>query len=208
MYLPACFAQTDLAKLHDFIEQNSFGLLVSRVDGHSFASHLPFLLDRQSGPYGALIGHMAKANPQWREAHGQKGLVVFSGPHVYVSPTWYETDQVVPTWNYVAIHAHGPIQVIEDAPTLSQIVERTVGFYEQAMPQSWKFDGTTTFAKRMLAQVVGFRIEIEQIEGKWKLNQNQPVERRKKVMHALQQRGDENSRAVAALMQESETFIS
>jgi transcriptional regulator len=203
MYVPAYSAQTDLIMLHDFIERNSFGLLVSRVDGQSFASHLPLLLDRQSGPHGALIGHMAKANPQWREAHDQMGLVVFSGPHVYVSPTWYETEQVVPTWNYVAVHAYGPIQVIEDAPTLFEIVGRTVGFYEQAMPQPWKFDGTTMFAKRMLAQVVGFRIEIEKIEGKWKLNQNHPVERRKKVMHALQQRDDENSQAVAALMQES-----
>jgi transcriptional regulator len=203
MYVPASFAETDLTTLHNFVEQNSFGLLVSQVDGQSFASHLPFLLDRESAPNGALVGHMARANPQWREAQGQTALVVFPGPHVYVSPTWYETEQVVPTWNYVAVHAYGPIHVIEDPPALLNIVERSVEIYEHAMPQPWRFDSSTTFAKRMLSRIVGFRIEIERIEGKWKLNQNHPVERRKKVVRALRQRDGENSRAVAELMQES-----
>jgi transcriptional regulator len=201
MYVPAAFAERDLTKLHDFIERHSFGLLVSQVDALPFATHLPFLLDRSSGPHGALIGHVARANPQWREAAGQTVLTIFSGPHAYISPTWYEADQVVPTWNYTAVHAYGRIQIIDEQSTLLKIVQDTVRVYESPMPRPWSFDGVGTFAERMLSQIVGFRIEIDKIEGKWKLNQNHPVERREKVVRALERRrDDENTEAVAAMM--------
>jgi transcriptional regulator len=193
MYIPAAFAETDLTKLHDFIEQNSFGLLASQVNGLPFASHLPFLLDRTAGPNGTLVGHLARANPQWREAARQTALAIFSGPHAYISPTWYEAEQVVPTWNYTAVHAYGRVQVVEDEVALLGVV--------RDMPRPWSFDPSGTFFKRLLGQIVGFRIEIQGIEGKWKLNQNHPVERRKKIVGALRQRRDENAQMVAALMQ-------
>jgi transcriptional regulator len=201
MYLPSAFAETDPTRLHDLIEQHSFGLLVSQRDGVPFASHLPFLLDRQAGPQGSLLGHMARANPQWEQVDGQTVLAIFSGPHAYVSPTWYEADQVVPTWNYVSVHAYGRFQVIADRSALLDVIQKTVRFYEQAMPRPWSLGGPATFVERMLAQVVGFRIPIERIEGKMKLNQNHPVERRRKVVRALREQGGENARAVAALMQ-------
>jgi transcriptional regulator len=203
MYIPAVFAEPDLTKLHDFIEQNSFGLLVSQVDGLPFATHLPFLLERTIGPHGTLVCHIARANPQWREASGQTALAIFSGPHAYISPTWYEAEQVVPTWNYTAVHAYGPVQVIEDEAALLEIVQKSVRIYEQAMPRPWSFDSSSTFVKRLLGQIVGFRIEVERIEGKWKLNQNHPTERRKKVIQALRERGDENAHAVADMMQQA-----
>ena len=180
MYVPAAFAEPDLTKLHDFIEQNSFGLLVSQVAGLPFASHLPFLLDRKAGPHGTLVGHVARANPQWREAGRAAALAIFSGPHAYISPTWYEAEQVVPTWNYTAVHVSGQVQIVEEEAALLDIVRKSVQLYEQAMPQPWSFDGSSTFVERLLAQIVGFRIEIDKIEGKWKLNQNHPVERRKR----------------------------
>jgi transcriptional regulator len=201
MYLPAAFAETDQARLHDFIEQSSLGLLVSQVDGLPFASHLPFLLDRTAGPHGTLVGHLARANPQWREAAGQTALAIFSGAHAYLSPTWYEAEQVVPTWNYTAVYAYGRVQVVEDKEALLEIVREMVQVYEQAMPRPWSFDPTSTCLERLRAQIVGFRIEVERIEGKFKLNQNHPADRRQKVVRALQQRGDENSLAVAAMMQ-------
>jgi transcriptional regulator len=200
MYIPAAFAEADLKRLHEFIEQNSFGVLVSQVEGLPFASHLPFLLDRTAGARGTLVGHVARANPQWREAAGQTALAIFAGPHAYVSPTWYEAEQVVPTWNYTAVHAYGRVEVVEDPKALLDIVQRSVRVYEQAMPRPWSFDPASPFVGRLLAQVVGFRIEVERIEGKWKLNQNHPVERRRKVIRALQQRDDASARAVAALM--------
>lgn len=201
MYLPAVFAERDRSKLHDFIEQNSFGLLVSQVEGLPFASHLPFLLDRTAGPHGTLIGHMARANPQWREAGGQTALAIFSGPHAYISPTWYEADEVVPTWNYTAVHAYGRVEIVEDEGELRGIVRETVRVHEQAMPRPWTWDDSGTYADRMLAQIVGFRIVVEKLEGKWKLNQNHPVERRQRVVRALREQHDENARGVAALMQ-------
>jgi transcriptional regulator len=202
VYLPAAFAEADLSKLHAFIEENSFGLLVSQVQGRPFASHLPLVLDRKAGPKGCLIGHMARANPQWREAAGQEVLAVFSGPHVYVSPTWYEARQVVPTWNYVAVHVYGPLTLIEDRKTLTDLVEDFVHVYEQSMPQPWSLNESDGFVQRMVAQVVGFHIEIARIEGKWKLSQNHPVERRRRVIGALKDHADENSTAIARLMAE------
>lgn len=200
MYIPAAFAEDDLSKLHDFIEQYSFGLLVSQVEGLPFATPLPFLLDRTTGPHGTLICHVARANPQWQHAGGQVVLAIFSGPHVYVSPSWYDAEQVVPTWNYAAVHVYGQVQIIEDESALLEIVQEMVRVYERSMPQPWSFDGSSTFVKRLLTQIVGFRIEIEKIEGKFKLNQNQPVLRRQNVVRALQQRGGENALAVADLM--------
>jgi transcriptional regulator len=201
MYIPAAFAEHDLTKLYDFIEQNSFALLVSQVDGMPFATHLPLLLERTSGQHGTLIGHMARANPQWQEAGGQTALAIFSGPHAYISPTWYEAEQVVPTWNYTAVHTYGRIQIIEEENALLEIVQRMVRVYEQAMPRPWSFDSPGTFVGRMLAQIIGFRIEIEKIEGKWKLNQNHPAERRQKVVEALRERDGENAQAIATMMQ-------
>ena len=201
MYIPAAFAEPDLTRLHEFIEQHSFGLLVTQVGGLPFATHLPFLLERTAGPHGTLVGHMARANPQWQEAGGQTALAIFSGPHAYISPTWYEAEHVVPTWNYTAVHVYGRVQVIEDRSSLLGIVQKSVSVYERAMPRPWSFDGSGTFVERLLGQIVGFRIEVERIEGKWKLNQNHPAERRAKVIQALRERGDENAQAVAALMQ-------
>ena len=119
---------------------------------------------------------------------GQTVLTIFSGPHAYISPTWYEAEHVVPTWNYTAVHAYGRIQIIEDESALLEIVQEIGAALRKAMPRPWSFDGPASL-KRMLAQIVGFRIEIDKIEGKWKLNQNHPVERREKVVQALLQRG-------------------
>jgi len=201
MYIPAAFAEPDLSRLHDFIEQYGFGVLVSQNDGLPFASHLPFLLERAAGPHGTLVGHVARANPQWRQAAGQAALAIFSGPHAYVSPTWYEAEQVVPTWNYTAVHAYGRVEVVEDRGALLGIVRETVRVYERAMPRPWSFDPSSAFVGRLLGQIVGFRIEVEAVEGKFKLSQNHPAERRKKVVRALRERGDENAQAVAAMMQ-------
>ena len=178
MYVPAPFKEADPDKLFDLIEKHSFGLLVSAYDGDPSATHLPFLLDRAVAPMGCLIGHMARANPQWRQAEGKMVLTIFSGPHAYISPTWYETENVVPTWNYVAVHAYGTFRAIHEHDELTEIVRRSVSFFEAPMPKPWKFDSESETSKKLVHAIVGFRIEIDRIEGKWKLNQNHPAERR------------------------------
>lgn len=203
MYIPPHFAETDVPRLHQFIECNSFGVLVSSLDGFPFATHLPFLLERDSNRLGTIVGHMARSNPQWNNLNEQSALAIFSGPHAYISPTWYEALNVVPTWNYIAVHAYGKVQLINEADPLREIVARTVEYYERSMPTPWTFPDSANFIDRLLAQIVGFRIVIERLEGKWKLNQNHPAERRVKVIHALNQQGDENATAIAKRMQET-----
>ena len=203
MYLPASFAQTDLNVLHDAIERYSFATLVSQHGGQPLASHLPLLLDRQAGPRGTLVGHLARANPQWRESDGQTVLAIFSGPHAYISPAWYEADEVVPTWNYVAVHAYGRWRTIDDLAKLERIVHDYIDFYERDRPQPWQMNASTEFVDKLLAHIVGFRIEIERLEGKWKLSQNHPPSRRQKVVRALREQGDENALAIAAAMDET-----
>lgn len=202
MYIPTSFHESDQAKLFDFIERNTFGLLVSRVADEPFATHLPLLLDRSRGPHGNLIGHLAKANAQWQDADGQTVLAVFSGPHVYVSPSWYEAENVVPTWNYVAAHVYGVFRVIPDRDGLAKVLRDFVAQYESSRPRPWTFDPASDFAEKMMKTIVGFRIEITRIEGKWKLNQNRPAEQRARVVSALRRFTDENSRAVADLMEQ------
>lgn len=200
MYIPAAFAQADLDQCCAFIQQHSFGLLISQVEGEPFASHLPFLLDRSAGPHGSLIGHLALANPQWRQAEGQQVLAIFSGPHAYISPTWYAADHVVPTWNYVAVHVYGTLRLVQDEAALARILQDFVAFYEAALPRPWQFDSTSDYSKKLLKAVAGFRIEITRIEGKWKLNQNRPPEQRERVVQQLQSLPEENARAIASLM--------
>jgi transcriptional regulator len=201
MYIPAAFHETDPGKLFDLIQQYSFGLLVSEFDGEPFASHLPILLDRSFVPQGCLVGHMARANPQWEQADGQTVLAVFSGPHAYISPTWYQSENVVPTWNYAAVHVYGTFRAIDDRDKLLQIVADYVDFYEASLPSPWKFDPAGEYAQKLVQAIVGFRIEISRIEGKWKLNQNHSLERQEKVIQALSASESQVDNAVATLME-------
>jgi transcriptional regulator len=199
MYLPAAFQEADRDKLFAFIEGHSFGLLVSTLGGELFATHLPLLLDREGG---CLLGHMARANPHWKELHGQDVLVVFSGPHAYISPALYEADQVVPTWNYVAVHAYGRCCLVEDPAAVEGILKMMVAAYEGARANPWPLDTTTDYFRKMVQAVVGFRVELRRLEGKWKLNQNHPPERREKVVATLAKSEDQDAREIARLMAE------
>ena len=200
MYVPPSFARTDPADLFAFVEVHSFALLVSHRDGGPFASHLPLLLDRAAGPHGTLIGHMARANPQWRHLDGQSVLAVFSGPHAYVSPSWYEAEGVVPTWNYAAVHAVGTFRLVDAPDAVVGIVADTVEVYERGRSDPWRLDADAEYVRQLAAGIVGFWVEVERWEGKWKLSQNQPAERREKVAAALEGSSDPDARAVARLM--------
>jgi transcriptional regulator len=202
MYVPPAFAETDEAKLHEFVASYSFGLLVSTHGGEPFATHLPFLLDRAAGPHGTLLGHMARANPHWHGLEGQEALAVFSGPHTYISPAWYASENVVPTWNYVAVHAYGTCRLVEDPAALADILAATVATYERPMPRPWSIDTSSDFFQKLARTVVGFRMEIRRLEGKWKLNQNHPQERRERVIRVLEQSDDRDAQEIARLMAE------
>lgn len=200
MYNPSAFTVTDPARLHAFIDQNGFATLVSSGRERFVASHLPLLLDRAAGPQGQLLGHMARANPQWRDVEGEV-LAIFQGPHTYISPSWYEEDGTVPTWNYVAVHAYGTFQVIDERAPLIDLLHRLVDQYESPRARPWLFDDSAGHVEKMLQAIVGFRIEITRLEGKWKLSQNHSRERQERVVRALQGQQDDDSRSIADLME-------
>lgn len=200
MYVPAHFAVTDQSRLHDFIAAHAFGLLVSTENGTPFATHLPFLLDRTAGPHGGLVTHLARGNPQWHDLDGREVLAIFSGPHAYISPTWYEAENVVPTWNYVAVHAYGTCQLVQDPADLVGILAATVETFERALPTPWSVDTSGEFVMRLARGIVGVRVALTRIEGKWKLNQNHPAERREKVARLLAASPDQDAQEIACLM--------
>jgi transcriptional regulator len=204
MYIPASFAESDLTRLHDFMRQHSFALLTSLHADGLIASHLPLLLDPGAGPLGQLCGHMARANSQWRDVHGEV-LAVFSGPHVYVSPSWYEEAGTVPTWNYVAVHARGTFHLVEERDPLLSILHQSVNAYEGPRPRPWVFDPSNEDLQKLLRSIVGFRVEITHLEGKWKLSQNHSEGRRRRVVRALLDQHDADSLAIAGLMEEDLT---
>jgi transcriptional regulator len=204
VYIPASFAVTDAPTLHDAMRRYSFALLISHGPEGLIASHLPLLFEPEDGPHGSLLGHMARANPQWRQVEGPV-MAIFSGPHAYVSPSWYEEDGTVPTWNYVAVHAYGNFEVIEEHERLLDILRRSVQVYEASRPVPWVFDKSTLQVETFLKAIVGFRIELTRLEGKWKLSQNHSEVRRGRVRHALEAEPGEDAQAIAALMRAAET---
>jgi len=201
VYIPKLFREADQAALHDLMRANSFATLISQHDGAPYASHLPMLLQADAGPHGTLVGHMARANPQWREFDpGQEVLTIFQGPHAYVSPSWYETELSVPTWNYAVVHAYGTPRVIEDRAALYDILKAVVQMYEAPFEQPWPFALPADFVDKMMRAIVGFSIPITRLEGKYKLSQNRPLEDQQRVVEALHEQGDELSTGTAALM--------
>jgi transcriptional regulator len=200
MYVPAHFAEHNLATLHDAIERYSFATLVSGEQNQLTANHLPLLLDRTLGPSGTLLGHMARANVQWHEAADREMLAIFSGPHAYVSPTWYQAPQTVPTWNYVAVHAYGRLEIIANQAQTEALLQRTIEIYEASQPKPWRLAESADYVERLLRQIVGFRIPISRLEGKWKLNQNRPPIERERVIAKLSGQRDDNSREIARLI--------
>jgi transcriptional regulator len=200
MYVPKLFAVEDLDRLHDFMEQYNFATVVTQRDGELTASHIPFLLDRSVEPYGALRAHVAIKNPQLEDLRsGAQALVIFQGPHTYVSPSWYVKRENVPTWNYTVVHAYGVPKILDLAGMVA-LLKDLVGKHERRFEKPWDFDPNDAFMQRQMPQIAGFEIKIEKLEGKFKLNQNRTAEDRAGVIDALSHSDDPLERAVASLM--------
>jgi len=201
MYLPSSFRAEDRAQIHGLMRAYNFAVMVTQHDGAPFATHMPFLLDAERGAHGTLLAHMARANPQWRDfAAGQEALVIFQGPHAYISPSWYDTAPSVPTWNYAAVHAYGTPRIIEDHATLYRMLKTLVDVHESSFEQPWAMRLPDDYVDKMMRAIVGFEIEIARVEGKLKLSQNRTPSERRRVADALGQSGDGLSIAVAEMM--------
>ena len=192
MYIPAHFREDDQSTLQAFIRDHSFGILVTQYEGAPFASHLPFLYDAGRGPNGTLIAHMARANPQWQSFDGtREALVIFSGPHAYISPSWYEDELSVPTWNYAAVHAYGNPQLITDHAELYDLLKALIQVNEAQFEHPWTYQLPEDYLEKMMRGIVGFTIPISRLEGKYKMNQNRSANDQARVIAALQESNPE-----------------
>jgi transcriptional regulator len=198
IYVPEMFAERDEARLFELIERNPFATLLSAAAPEPWVSHLPFLLDRKRR---VLRAHMALANPHWKAFEpGTDALVIFHGPHHYVSPGWYGHHPSVPTWNYATVHAQGSPGILRDRDKLEQLLADMVASVETG-PNAWRMEVPQDYFDRMRSAVVGFEIPIRKLTGKFKLSQNRPPDDYPRVIAALQASGSDAGRELAQLMQ-------
>jgi transcriptional regulator len=203
MYLPKDFIEERVPVLHEAIRQARIGTLVTLGEAGLEASHVPMLIDPEPAPHGTLMGHIARTNPQWRRpTAGVQALAMFLGPNAYISPAWYatkrQTGKVVPTWNYVAIHAYGAVQFFDDAERLLRLVTRLTETHEAGRAAPWAVsDAPTSYIQTMLKGIVGFELPIARLEGKWKMSQNRPAQDRAGAIEGLRSEGGADEAVVA-----------
>ena len=206
MYVPAHFKEDRIPVLHDAIRKYGFGTLVTSSEQELEASHLPLLLDPEPAPLGTVLGHLARANPQWQRVKpGIEALAIFLGPDAYITPSWYETKRqngkVVPTWNYLAIHAYGMLSFFDDADELRAHVSKMTDTHEASRDAPWAVtDAPATFVDGMLRAIVGFRLRITRLEGKWKMSQNRPQQDVPGVIEGLTSEPGEGHAQVAEIV--------
>ena len=193
MYLRPAFAETDMARIAALVTAHPFGVLVTQdADGMS-ASHIPFAVSLD-GDVLVLEGHLGRANPQSAQLAGGQGLAIFGGPHAYVSPSWYVTQPAVPTWDYAAVHVHGVLDAVDDAPTLHAML-RTLSAHDphfdlDALDPQYR-DG-------MVRGIRGFRLRAVRIEAQWKMSQNRSAADRAGVVAGLRAQGEHETAALVA----------
>jgi transcriptional regulator len=197
VYIPAHFQIEEAAIAYDLIREHSFATLISQHSGAPFATHLPLILDKE---HQYLYGHFARPNPQWKEINNQLVLAVFHGPHCYISPSWYETNTAVPTWNYVTVHVYGEVELIEDEQEVMDSLHAMVLKYE-APGSLYRLQNVDAgFLAGMSKGIQGFKIKINKIEGKAKLSQNHPAERQTLIINQLERIAKGDEQRIASLM--------
>ena len=207
MYLPSHFAETRAEVLQELIRAHPLGTLVTfGLDGLN-ANHVPFEYDPHPPPFGTLRAHVARANPVWREFSGNvEPLVIFQGPQIYITPSWYptkqETGKVVPTFNYIVVHAYGAMRIIEDVAWLRNFVGKLTDRFETPRDDPWAVtDAPEDFIAMHLRAIVGIEIQLTRLIGKWKTSQNRPAADQKGVLAGLRESGDAVAQAMAAAVE-------
>ena len=206
MYVPKSFEPPDDQTLRQFMHAHSFGVLVTMTSQGLDGNHLPFVFDAEPSPYGTLRGHVARANPIWRECQDRpEALVILQGPDSFITPSWYPTKQdtgaVVPTWNYIVVHAHGTVRVVEDASWLRAHVEALTTRHEASREAPWAVsDAPAEYIEKMVKAIVGIEMPIARLTGKWKLSQNRSERDHAGVVDGLLREGSESASTMAALV--------
>ncbi|HYN59866.1 MAG TPA: FMN-binding negative transcriptional regulator [Rubrivivax sp.] len=207
MYLPKHFEQQDAAAMAQLLELHPLATVAWHAADGLSAEHLPLMWERAAGDgaHGTLRGHVARANPVWREAAGGEVLAVFQGPQAYITPSWYASKtanaKVVPTWNYAVVHMHGRLRITEDATWLRALVGRLTDVHEATRAQRWQVgDAPADYIAAMLGAIVGIEIEVVRLQGKWKVSQNRTASDRTGVVAGLESMAGEQAAAMAALV--------
>lgn len=207
MYIPKFNAETRVEVLDALMRSHPLAALVTMGSGGLFATHLPVVLHRESETRAVLRGHLARANRQWQDLDaGVQALAIFTGPEHYITPAWYPekkvSGKVVPTWNYVAVHAYGTLRVIEDAAWLLEHLNTLVDTHEAAFERPWSVaDAPADFVAAIAKGIVGVEMTVERLEGKWKVSQNQNEPTRASVAEGLATLDTESSLAMQSLVQ-------
>src|SRR5262249_17215969 len=206
MYSPSHFQETRPEVLHAFIREHPLAALVTLGSQGLNANHIPFEIHPEPAPLGTLRGHVARANPVWRDfSKDVEALVVFQGPRYYIPPSWYptkkESGKVVPTYNYVVVHGYGPLRIVEDRRWLRDLVEQLTNRNEAAMTDPWKVtDAPDDYIEQMLGAIVGIEIPVTRLIGKWKVSQNRPAVDRAGVISGLNGINDAVAAAMASVV--------
>ena len=206
MYLPGFFKEDRIPVLHAMMRAHPLATLVTSTASALVANHVPMETADQPAPFGTLRGHIARANPLWKEYRaGAEALAIFQGPQSYISPSYYatkrETGEVVPTWNYAVDHAHGTLRFVEDTAWLRDLVTRLTDAHEAPRAEPWKVsDAPEAYLRKQLSLIVGFELCIAKLTGKWKASQNHSAANRRGVVAGLGAKGDPGSRELADIL--------
>jgi transcriptional regulator len=201
VYIPEFNRQEERATILAFMRANPFAILVSNVDGIPFASHLPLLIEDADDQI-VIQGHMARANAHWKSMkETEESLIIFHGPHAYISPSLYENRESVPTWNYAAVHVYGEPTLFTDEESLRATLHRMIDTFESSYMAQWS-ELSEQYQSRMMKHIVGFNIRVKRLEGKFKLSQNRTKGEQARVIQSLNQSKDSNISGVAQLMQQ------
>ncbi len=207
MYIPDQFQEPRIEVMHELIRSYPLGTVVTLSSDGLNANHIPFHLSVDSPPFGILQGHIARSNPMWNDFDEDIGvLAVFHGPNAYISPSWYatktETGKVVPTWNYMVVHAYGSLKVVDDASWLRSSLESLTDHSEASFAEQWQVsDAPHEFTERLMGAIVGIEIVVTKLIGKWKVSQNQSVENRAGVIRGLNSSGMRDAALMAAAVE-------
>lgn len=203
MYIPEFNRLKDSATALAFMQANPFAIVVSRGDGSPFATHIPVLAAEAAGGI-RLRGHVARNNPHWKMFQKEREtLVIFHGPHAYISPSLYGSRESVPTWNYAAVHAYGRARVFGEPEPLTEVLLETIAIFEQAYLDQWQ-GLNENYRAKMLSQIVGFEIAVERLEAKFKLSQNRPKADQARIVKSLESSSDSAISGVAKLMKDQD----
>ena len=203
LYAPPQFTEHDRAAIARLMHERAFATLVTPAEAEPMVSHLTLLLVPGCEPHGTLIGHFARANPHWQHAREVPSIAVFHGPHAYISPSWYgEPERMVPTWNYASVHAHGTLEIVEDAGEAQRIMDALVHRFEAARATPWQFEREERERDALMGAIVPFRMRIRRIYAKFKLTQNRSSDDRARVIAALRTENHPEAGETADWMQQ------